>query len=152
MATWTLTTINTSIENTLATATGITRSQDLSELTENIPEMDLPLLMVYPQTIELVANSSTMKNTFGSSPAQQHKPLYHCDVYIAPVGGVLRDIIPTLVTTWQNVLDVFKAQTEAPFFGDSAIKAFSVTSERIILDYSQQSYHGIRFAITVTIF
>lgn len=152
MATWTLTTINSSIEATLATATGLTTAQDIDELTENIPEMNMPLLMVYPEEVELAKGSGTMKNTFGSTPVQQHAPIYHADLYVSKVGGKpLKEAIPLLITTWDAVMDIFRAETERPFFDNSAIQSFHVTSKRSVLEYSNERYLGVRFVITIDI-
>jgi hypothetical protein len=154
MTAYTLTTLNTSIETTLATATGIIRSQDIDEISEQIPNADLPLLMVYPQSWGSAKDSDTNKNTFGGSqtPLQIMSPIFHADVYVAPVGQKISETMALYATIAQAITDVLNAQQLKPLFADSAIENFTWDAEKVVINYSNVDYVGIRFTINLVIF
>ncbi len=155
MATWTFTTLNTSIENTLATATGITRAQDLDEISESIPNADMPLLMVYPDNWASATDSQTNKNTFGGvvdDPLQRKSIVFNVDVYIAQVGAKFSESMVSYATIAQAITDVLNAELLKPLFSDAAIENFTWSAERVVLNYSNVDYIGIRFTITLEIF
>jgi len=152
MGTYTFATLNTAIEDTLSTATGITRSQDLSEITDNIPEGDLPLLQVYPQSWE--GMGETAKNSFGSvSILQQKQFVFHADIYVSTLTNFSQGMTK-FVTIAQAITDVLDAQKVRPLFGDSqqVIQNFKWSAERVVFEYSNQKFIGIRVTITLEIF
>jgi len=152
MASYTLATLNTAIETTLATATGITRSQDLSEISESIPVADMPLLMVYPQTWT-PQETDTAKNTFGGSGTAIHYKVFtfRVDIYIAHISKVAQAITSS-VTVAQAINDVLDAQQNKPLFGDSAIQNFRWSANRLALEYSNQIYAGLRYELELDVF
>ncbi len=153
MATWTFTTLNTSIETTLAAATGINRAQDLDELSENIPEADMPLLMVYPESWASATDSETNKNSFGGgqTPVQRMSPLFNVDVYISRLTK-FSEAMTDYATIAQAITDVLNAEQLRPLFADEAIQNFTWTAERVVINYSNVDYLAIRFTITLEIF
>lgn len=152
-----LATINTAIESTLATAVGIKRSQDLDELTENIPEMDLPLLQVVPNNWSGASRSSTHVNSFAGrgTPAvaiQEKTWVYDVYVFIAPVGQRFNESTVKLITIAAAITEVLDAQQEVPLFGEEAIRSFQYQAERGVIPFSNAEYRGIHITLTVELF
>lgn len=155
MGTYTLITLNTNIETTVSQASGIKRAQDLNEITKNIPFADLPLLQVYPDKWQSPRDSEVAKNTFGggNQPLQIFSPVYNLDVYIAKLT-VFAESMTKYAQIAQALTEVFEAQVQRPLFGDSedVIQNFSWEAERVIFEYSQEKFLGIRCQITLYVY
>lgn len=158
MAVYSIASINTAIEETLATATGIQRAQDLAEITDQIPDADMPLLQVYPDSWSGAANSGTHQNTFGgkgtnTTSIKVREWTFIADIYVArhAVFGEAMVKLATIAAALQDVLD---AQEVTPLFGDAseAIKSFQYSAERVTFEYSQAKYLGIRITLTLMMF
>lgn len=155
MAEYSIASINTSIVDTLSTATGIKRVQDLDEITTSIPNMDLPLLVVYPDSgAEVAQDSNTQQNTFGGGTSQkiiQREWTYICDLYVRQ-RSLLSLALPEFAQYTQAVIDVMDAQPTNALFGDPAIKSFQYTWERVTITWSNADYDASRLTINVRIY
>lgn len=158
MAVYTIASINTAIEETLAAAAGLNRSQDMSEITDQIPDADMPLLQVYIDAWSGAANSGTHQNTFGGKgtntvSVKAKEWVYIADIYVGRLAifGEKLALLATIASALQDILD---AQQTAPFFGDDsgAIKSFQYNAERVTLEYSQVKYLAIRITLTLQLF
>lgn len=148
-----LKTINTAIEETLAEATGITRAQDLAELTDNIPEMDLPVLQVAPITWSGASGSGTHLNSFAGagtdSVALQRKNwVYEVFVYVATKAMFAQGMVK-MVEIAAALTEILDAQQKAPLFGQEAIRSYQYVAERSLLNYSDVDYHGFKITLTL---
>lgn len=156
MATVTHEAICDGIRDTL-NAEGIKRVQSVDEITESIPEGDMPLLMTYPQSWGADTGGDTHKSSFGGSPLIQASPVYVADVYI-PSKGSIAESFGLLVTIADQCDLLIEAQTEPTLFSvlddanNPAIKSFSWTGERVTLEYAGVNYPGIRYTFTMSIF
>lgn len=146
------------IRDTVGAAAGIKRVQSVDEITESIPEMDMPLLMVYPQAWGADTGGETQKSSFGSSPLIQASPVYVADVYIPSKSGIAESF-GVLVNVADEIDLLIEAQTTLPLFGvladdgiTKAIKSFQWTGERVTLEYASVNYDGIRYTFTMSIF
>lgn len=155
MAYYDLKTVNTAIEETLATATGIKRHQDLDELSDNIAEVDLPLLQVVPQTWASSGFSQTHNHSFGGqgTNSQVFKPkqwVFDGFIYVSTLSK-LKVGMNRLATIAAAITEVLDAQDKAPLFGSEAIQSFTYTAERGNINYSNVDYLAIRLVITAEI-
>ena len=152
-----LKTVNTSIEDTLAAAAGLVRSQDLADLTENIPSGDMPLIQVLPTTWNGAAFSDTHTKSFGgrgtnTTPFQPKTWTYTVFVYVAPVAGAkFSEVMVKLVTIAAAIQDIIDEQTVEPLFGNEAIKSFQYSAERGIIPYSGVDHYGFTITISCSI-
>lgn len=151
---YSITELNTAIADTLLTSSEIKRSQDVDDLTEQIPDSDMPLAQVYPQSWVLVGgDSETTFNTFGgglASPVQRIPFIFHADIYIAQRALLAENMTKYLVVA-QSVNDLLLAQRR-PYFGHTAIKSMAAEGERVIMEYSEITYLAIRYTITIEVF
>jgi hypothetical protein len=148
-----LATINTAIESTLADATGLNRAQDLAQLTENIPEMDLPLLQVVPTTWSGASGSATHVNTFGGKgtntvPIKRKQWVYTVFVYISTLANFAQGM-SKMAAIAAAVTEVLDAQEKDPLFGKQAIRSFTYMAERGTINYSNVDYIGCTFTLTL---
>jgi hypothetical protein len=152
-----ITQLNTALVDTLQTASGIKVGQDLDQITEQIPNADMPLIQVYPESWSSPSDSDTNVNTFGgggfgSSPVIQRLPItFNCDVYVTQIN-IVAVMMPLYAITAQAINEVLAAQTLKPLFGHPAIQAFTWEGERAVFQYSEVSYLGIRYTIDLEIF
>lgn len=157
MATVTHLAICDGIRTTLGAAAGIKRIQSVDEITESIPEGDMPLLMTYVQSWGADTGGDTQKSSFGSSPLIQSSPVYVADVYI-PSKGSIAESFGVLVTIADQCDLLIEAQVGITLFGvldsasNAAIKSFSWSGERVTLEYADVNYPGIRYTFTMSIF
>lgn len=154
-----LATINSAIEGKLAAATGLTRAQDLDELTENIPEMDLPLLQVVPASWSGAAGSDTHTNTFtsrgtgGDNVSLKRKEwTFDIFVFIAPIGQRFGESMVKLTAIAAAITEILDAESEADLhFGEEAIRSFTYQATRGAIDYSNVQYNGFQVVLTCQI-
>lgn len=151
MAYYDLKTVNTAIEETLATATGLKRHQDLNELSDNIPAGDLPLLQVVPASWSGGTATQTHNHSFAGAgtDSQVFKPkqwTFDVLVYVSTLSK-LKVGMNRLATIAAAITEVLDAQDKAPLFGSEAIQSFTYTSERGNLNYSNEDFLGFRISI-----
>lgn len=129
---------------------------DIDEIKDHIPDGDLPLLMVYPETSEGDTASGTQMSTFGGGanrPVQVEDSSINVDIYIAPVGGKpLQESLVILVDVWNEVLTLVREQTVKPYFGDSQVSSFQWEMTRVEFQFSTMRYHGIQLQLSFTEF
>lgn len=147
-----LATINTAIETTLATATGLKRSQDLDELSDNIPESDLPLLQVVPATWEGASFTTTHLNSFAgagtdSQAFKTRQWVFDAFIYVSTLSKI-KVGMARLAAIAAAITEILDAQDKAPLFGEEAIRSFTYTAERGNINYSNVDYLVIRYTIT----
>lgn len=150
----TITAINSAIENTLATAVGLTYSQDYDELTEGM--QDMPNLQVYwfsgPDTDP---TSGSARTTFKAG-VRQKSITFHADLFARQRSNIGEDM-SALLPLVDAIHDVLEAQQEQPYFGleEGAIKAIESWDPRqVVFEYGDQQirYIGARFVIKVRLF
>lgn len=144
-------TVNTAIEETLAAATGIKRAQDLDELSDNIPESDLPLIQVVPASWSGGTATQTHNHSFGGAgtDSEVFKPkqwTFDVLVYVSTLSK-LKVGMNRLATIAAAITEVLDAQARAPLFGSEAIQSFTYSSERGSLNYSNVDFLGFRISI-----
>jgi len=143
----TITQINTAITNALATATGLTYHQDVSELTEGI--QDLPVLQVYWQSS---APANTESDRFTSSiGVAQIDHVFHADLYAHQRSDISTDMA-ALFPLVDAVIDRLQAQQHQNFFSLAGVKGFAWRIERLQFQTGDALYIGARFVITIRIF
>lgn len=154
-------TVNTAIENTLAegveaiTPGLLKRSQDLDELSDNIPEVDMPLLQVVPASGSGANFSQTHNQSFGGQGTDSvvFKPkewVFDAFVYVSTLSKI-KVGMNRLATVAAAITEVLDAQDKAPLFGEEAIQSFTYTFERGNIDYSNVDLLVIRWSITCQI-
>lgn len=151
-----LATINTAIEQTLKLATGLKTAQDIDEITDNIPEMDLPLLQVIPNNWSGTTGSDSHVNTFagqGTDTVALMRKTWVFDifVFIAPSGQRFRESMVTLVAVAAAITEVLDEQQKAPLFGEEAIRSFQYAATRGVINYSGVDYNGFQVTLTCEI-
>lgn len=131
----------------------IHRVQDVDQITESIPPADLPLLMIYPNSISGDTLGSTQMSTFGGSanqiPVVVEDAIITCDIYIAQVGANLAESIKDLTEVFDDVLEVVRAETTQPYWGSDLIKSYQWDMERGIIEYAKVSYFTITLTLTI---
>lgn len=150
-----LKTVNSAIENTLALATGLKRSQDLDELSDNIPEMDLPLLQVVPASWSSGNFTQTHVQSFAgegtdSEVFKTKEWVFDVFVYVSTLSKI-KVGMNRLATIAAAITEVLDAQEKAPLFGEEAIQSFTYTAERGNTNYSNVDYLVIHWTITTQI-
>lgn len=156
-----LKTVNTAIENTLAAGVQainpdlLKRSQDLDELSDNIPEADMPLLQVVPATWSSGNFSQTHNQSFGGQGTDSavFKPkewVFDVFVYVSTLSKI-KVGMNRLATVAAAITEVLDAQDKAPLFGEEAIQSFVYTAERANINYSGVDLLVIRWSITAQI-
>ena len=159
MAYYDLATINTAIEETLTVGqvAGLKRSQDVDELSDNIPESDLPLLQVVPQSWGDGSFSQTQVNTFtghgtNSQAFKTKEWIFDVYVYVSTLSKI-RVGMQRLVTIASAIEEIIDGQENLKHpFGQEAIRSFTHQSERININYSGVDLLCIHITITCNIF
>ena len=145
----TLAQMNSAIESTLATATGLTFTQDFDELSEGIN--DTPLLQVYWEDTNTDPASGTSMTSFAGR-VRQTSLTFFGDLYARQRSHMAEDMaaLYPLIDAIQVVLE---AQDTAPYFGLDGIKALeSWSARRIVFEYGGSRYVGGRFIIKLRVF
>lgn len=151
--------LNTAIATALYDIPGVTWAQDLDEMTEQLPEMDLPLAQVYPESWVLVGgDGDTTFNTFSGStfggpptqPMQRVPYIFNMDIYVAP-RNLLAENMSRYAEIAHAANELLLAQ-RPPYFGHPAIKSFNAEAERAIIEYSEMSYLAIRYTLTIEVY
>lgn len=150
-----ITELNTAIAATLATIVGLKLAQDLDQLTEQIPDPDMPLAQVYPDNWESTSNSDTSVATFGRGlgrPVQILPITFHADIYVGQLT-YLFETMPRLAVIAQSINEKLNDQPlSSNPFGHGAIQAFTWTAQRSIFNYSKADYLGIRYVLSLEVF
>ncbi|MDZ4768357.1 MAG: hypothetical protein SGJ24_04450 [Chloroflexota bacterium] len=140
--------INTAIAETVGTATGIVRVQDVPDLTEGAH--DLPLVQVYWQSSVTDDEGSTDRLTFGAG-VRLTRLTYHADVYARQRSHLGEDVAKTLALA-EAVQTVLERERGGAFFGLAGVKALRWSAERITIENGGTQYMGARFIIDVWVF
>lgn len=147
--------LNTALITTFAASTAINQAQDLPDLTEQIPDADMPLIQIYPNGASSALESETIQNTFGGTigqkPVQRLPFTFNIDVYIGQ-RSLLAENMGLYVEVFQIMNDILNGQTLKPLFGHPAIQAFTWEGERVIITYSNVNYLAIRYTIDLEVF
>jgi len=151
MAKITLAEICDAIEETLATATGMSRTQSYDELGEAVNAGDCPLLQVYWEDYVMDPGGQTDRASFqGGVRVKQIR--IHADVFASQRGNI-RDDMKRVVDIVDTMTDVLEAQNTKPYFGLTGLKAFKVESAtRAIFDYGGVEFMGARFVLAIWVF
>lgn len=140
-----LTTLNTAIHAALEGISGLV-VQNYNELTESIS--DTPLAQVYFESGTL--RNETGQSTFRSQ-TRRNDWTFHVDLYIAPRAHVGEDMSDT--ATWiGKITDKFDEQKTGYAFGVTGAQTFSYSWQRVSFDYGGQSFVGVRFVLTFTVY
>lgn len=155
MAYYDLKTVNTAIETTLAAATGLKRHQDLDELSDNIAEVDMPLLQVVPASGSNANFSQTHNHSFGGQGTDSvvFKPkewVFDVFVYVSTLSKI-KVGMNRLATIAAAITDILDTQDKAPLFGEEAIQSFTYSFERGNINYSNVDLLTIHWTITCQI-
>lgn len=150
----TITQVVTDVSGLIRSAMAELRTQDLSQLTESIP--DTPLIQVYPEEGEASATSGTDRKTFGGGPKTpvRVRPLtMHIDIYGRQRSDIGQDLLQA-TNVLDGVLQALEGQNDLPFFGNVGIRSFKYTWKRAQFEYGdpKQSYVGYRIILVTTIF
>ena len=150
MANITIGNVCDAIETTLATATGMNRTQSYDELGEGIPAGDLPLLQVYWEDWNMDPSGNTDRTTFQAGV--RLKPFtIHADVYAAQRSHLAEDM-KAVVDIVDAVIDVLEAQDLKSYFSQAGIQAWSVSATRGVFPYAGVDYMGARFTFTIWVY
>ena len=138
------------VEATLSAAGGLVRSQTFDALTEGIGSADLPLLQVYPESLEFVDPSgSSDRMTFGGA-VRQEVYVIHADVYCRQRSHIGEDMA-ALVKMIDAITDVLEAQ-DCPPFGLAGIKSWQWSWSRVQFEYAGAQFVGARFVLHLRIY
>lgn len=145
-----ITEMNSGIENTLATATGLTYTQDYDKLTEGI--IDTPLLQVYWQGHVVDPNSGASQQSFRGG-ARHTSLTFHADLYPKQRADIAEDF-GVLLPLVDAIDDVLIAQRVKPYFGVAKIQAIeNWTASQVTFEYPNNiKFLGARFIIRVRVF
>lgn len=140
--------INTAIKDELATATGLTFTQDFDELTPGMP--DTPTLQVYWSATETDPTSGTSQSSF-QGIQRQTRLTFWADLYArqrSHIGEDMGSLLP-LIDAIQTRLE----EQRTSRFGLAGIKAIEGwTGRMLVFDYADAIYVGARFEIIVRVF
>lgn len=154
MATYTIASICTNIHETFEEIAEINRVFNYDEIPDSIPNMDLPLIMVYPNLISpMSGGSETQVFSFGGGSTKMaiKEFVFIADLFVKQRANFNESLI-ALVPLAQIVLDKVEAQpTRAPF-GDEAISSFQFEGERSVINYGDADYDCVRYTISVRVF
>jgi len=134
------------VKQTLAAADGINRAGANETIPDGTP--DLPLVNVFPQTIE--GRGRTDRTTFGGG-VRQNDVEVGARVVLPPKGS-FGEAIALQTEIMDNLIDVFETQTEQPFFGHQGIKTFRWKMERATIKHGDREYPGIEVTLFITLF
>jgi hypothetical protein len=143
--------VNSAIETTLATATGLTFTQDYDELTEGMA--DTPNLQVYFVEEITDPTSTSAQTTFGAG-VRQVEWTFHADLYARQRSHIGEDM-GALLPLVDAIRDTLEAQTGPTYFGQAGIKAIKQwTARQVVFRYGEPDlpYIGTRFIIKVRVF
>ena len=148
----TLAEICDAVEDTLAAAITVIRSESYDELTEGVHAADVPLLQVYPEAGLQDAGGRTDRYTFQAG-ARQTEFTLHADYFARQRSHIGLDM-KALVNGIDALQNVLEAQDKKPYFGLDGIRAFSWTWSRVVFAYGdpQLAYMGARFVLLVRVF
>lgn len=145
--------ICTSIATTFTTVADLNLVWNIDDILDNIPDGDMPILMVYPESTSFDVGSSTQMTTFGGGskrPVIQEETTIRADVYVAKVGGKpLREVLPLQTQLWDVLKTELSAQTVKPYFGNEQVKSFQPSMNRVLLPFSSYNYYGIQIDIVI---
>jgi len=155
MATYDVKAINTAIATTFKSISAIETVQDLHQLTENIPDQDVPLVQVYPDGWGNVStDSETQQITFGGGGVTrviQHDWTHIADVYISKKSRFGEAMVAWAEIS-QAVMDKLDALDPDSPFGSQAIRSFQYDGERVVINSSNEDWLVCRITIVVRIF
>ena len=143
--------INSAIEGTLATATGLTNSQDYNELTEGM--QDIPNLQVYWRSANQDPIGNTTQRSFRGGVKQTDLTFY-ADLYARQRSHIGEDMA-ALLPLVDAISAVLEAQKTKPLFFLFVIQALtSWRADQVVFEYGDPllKYVGARFTITVRVF
>lgn len=146
----TLAQMNTAIETTLATAAGLTFSQDFNELTEGM--QDTPTLQVYWAGHRVDPTSQAAQRSFGAA-VREKSFTFHADLYAQQRAHIGEDMA-ALLPVADAIETVLETQQTRPYFGLAEIKAIEDWEARLIIfEYGDPAlkYIGSRFIIRVRV-
>ena len=144
---WTIAGTISAVATTLGATTGITRTQDYNEIGDTINDADCPLMQVYCNRLTCDPVTDTAQSTLTADMRQYEIPVM-VDIYIGQ-HNQFAERMEDIFTIMNAVVNVLEAQTSNSKFGQSHIKSFSYTVERVLLTYNELSYDGMRFTITL---
>jgi hypothetical protein len=143
----------TSIADTFAAVADVNLVWNIDEILDNIPDGDMPLLMVYPESTEFDVGSGTQMTTFGGGakrPVVQEETTIRADTYVSKVGGKpLREVLLLQTQLWDVLKSTLSAQTVKPYFGNEQIKSFQASMSRVIFPFSSYTFYGIQIDIVI---
>lgn len=137
------------VGDTLESAIQGVRVDTLESMTEGIG--DTPLIQVYFDSIEAdIASDSTDRSTFRAG-VRQTNLIINVDVYAKQRADIGEDML-SLVDMTDAVIDVFDDQQAKPYFNVDGLKGFRYQGERVVFEYGQARFLGVRFSLTFRIF
>jgi hypothetical protein len=146
--------ICTAIAGALRDVPEIVRVQDAAQVSieDGMSEAiaDLPTAQVYWQTSETSAGFDSDRATF-TAGVRVTQMLFHIDVYVRQRAQLNEDAAETLRIA-EVVQTALEAQRTKPLFGLAGVQAFRWSAERVVFEYGQVGYAGVRFAVTVWVF
>ena len=144
------------IAETFREVANLNRVQDVDEITDTIPEGDMPLLMVYPATTEGDAFGGTQMSSFGGGinrPVQVETCVIDVDIYIGRITGMpFQEAMDLLFQVWAAVKTIVRNQTVKPYFNNAQIQSFQWSMERGTLSFSGADYYGFTLQLSFTEF
>lgn len=148
MTTITIAQMNTAIETTLATATGLAYSQNYNELTEGM--QDTPTLQVYWYETETDVTGGAAQRSFGGK-VREKRFTFRADLF-ARQRSHLGEDMAALLPLVEAIHTVLEAQQAKPYFGLEGIAAIERWSaQQIIFELAGYTYLGARFTIPVRV-
>jgi hypothetical protein len=145
------------IETTLGSAAGIQVHQTFDELTEGVN--DRAVLQVYPEScrMDAIARATTHNDRTASlRGVAVAEFVFNADIYAQQRTSIGEDMA-ALVPLIDAIVARLEAQKKTPLFGLTVsgiapIKSFKWDWRRVVFEYAQAQYMGVRFTITIWIF
>lgn len=144
----TLTEMCAAIAHDLKMSQKVKRVMEPREMKESVE--DLPLVQLYPQTIEGSGDSQTDRSTFRAG-VRERQVVLQIDVFARPRSHIGEDMQATLEVA-DGVIDRLDQQQGAPYFGLAGFKSFKWSAERAPIVNNEITYMGMRFTLTLTLF
>jgi len=143
-----LTDLCAAVAGQIKQAEGVKRVMTPEQFRENIP--DLPLVQVYPETIEGSGDSGNDRSTFQAGVRERQFVLF-IDAFARTRSYIGEDMQKVLEIT-DAIIDILDRQKTAPFFNLEGIKSLKWRGERALINYNEKEYMGMRFTLTLEVY
>lgn len=147
MTTVTLHELSDAIAALIATIPAVKELQRHDELKESINTK--ATVQVYPQSWSQDSSNAVHQTTFRGRIRLQ-ETLIHVDVYARQRSSLADDISATIILA--DAINAKLESTTPDDFGITGLQAFHWEGQRLIFEYGDVQYAGVRYIITLTTF